>query len=273
MRQGLILSLVAVLALASAVPLTADGQAAQAPRRVGGHPNLNGIWQAMNSAHWNLEGHAASQNKDFWRLGAIVGGSIPAGQSVVKGVKIPYLPEALARREENRAGWPKTDPEAACYLPGIPRATYLPHPFQIVQGDDDILFVYSFANANRAVHIKDHRTIDEVPVDLWMGWSNGTWEGDTLVVEVIANDDRTWFDRAGNYHSAQMKVTERYTSLDANRIQYEATIEDPETFSAPWTISMHLYKNTEPNAELLEFKCVEFSENLLYNEFLKEPLP
>jgi hypothetical protein len=121
--------------------------------------------------------------------------------------------------------------------------------------------------------MKDHRTIDDVPVDLWMGWSNGKWEGDTLVVEVIANDDRTWFDRAGNYHSSQLKVTERYTPLDANRIQYEARIEDPETFSAPWTISLHLYRNTEPNAELLEFKCVEFSENLLYNEFLKEPLP
>jgi hypothetical protein len=202
--RGSMFSMVAALALAGAVTLTAD---AQPPRRVGGHPNLNGIWQAMNSANWNLEGHAATQLKDFWRLGAI--GAVPAGQSVVKEGKIPYLPEALARRDENRAGWPKTDPEAACYLPGIPRATYLPHPFQIVQGDDDILFVYAFANANRAVHMKDHRTIDEVPVDLWMGWSNGKWEGDTLVVDVLANDDRTWFDRSGNYHSAALKVTER----------------------------------------------------------------
>jgi hypothetical protein len=245
--------------------------AAQSPARIGGHPNLNGIWQAMNSANWNLEAHAAAPLEDFWRLCAI--GAIPAGQSVVKEGKIPYRPDALARRDENRAGWPKADPEAACYLPGIPRATYLPHPFQIVQGDDDVLFVYAFASANRAVHMKDHRTIDEVPVDLWMGWSNGRWEGDTLVVEVIANDDRTWFDRAGNYHSNQMKVTERYTLLDANRIQYEATIEDPEVFTAPWTLSMHLYRHTEANAELLEFKCVEFSEHMLYNEFLKEPLP
>jgi hypothetical protein len=268
MRHGFTVSFVAALVLASAVPVAAN---AQTIGRVGGHPNLNGIWQAMSSANWNLEGHAASQLKGFWRLGAI--GAVPAGQSVVKEGTIPYLPEALARREENRAGWPQTDPEAACYLPGIPRATYLPHPFQIVQGDDDILFVYAFANANRAVHMEDHRTIDEVPVDLWMGWSNGRWDGDTLVVEVIANDDRTWFDRAGNHHSNQMKVTERYTPLDANRMQYEATVEDPETFSAPWTVSMHLYRHTEPNAELLEFKCVEFSENLLYNEFLKEPLP
>ena len=269
MRQASVFKWIALVAVAAALPTIASAQ--QAPRRVGGHPNLNGIWQAMGTAHWNLESHAASQLKEFWRLGSI--GAIPAGQSVVKEGKIPYKPEALAKRDANRAGWPKTDPEAACYLPGIPRATYLPYPFQIVQGDDDILFVYSFANANRAVHLKDTRTIDEVPVDLWMGWSNGRWDGDTLVVEVIANDDRTWFDRAGNYHSNQMKVTERYTLLDPNRIQYEARIEDPEVFTAPWTISMHLYRNTEPNAELLEFKCVEFSENLLYNEFLKEPLP
>lgn len=260
---------VALMIVAGAV--LAGNAHAQTPKRVGGHPNLNGLWQSMNTANWNLEAHASSQLKDFWRLGAI--GAIPGGVSYVVEGKIPYLPAAVAKRDENRAGWPKSDPEASCYLPGVPRATYMPYPFQIVQGDGDILFAYAFANANRAVHMSDIRTIDQVPVDLWMGWSNGRWDGDTLVVEVIANDDRTWFDRAGNYHSAALKVTERYTPLDANRMQYEATIDDPETYSAPWTISMHLYRNTEPNAELLEFKCVEFSENLLYNEFLKEPLP
>jgi hypothetical protein len=261
-----ILAVAVVTALA--LPATSE---AQTPKRINGHPNLNGIWQAMNSAYWNLEAHAASPLDQFWRLGAI--GAIPAGQSVVKEGKIPYKPEALAQRDDNRANWPKADPEAACYLPGIPRATYLPYPFQIVQGDGDILFSYAFAAANRAVHLTNPRTIDEVPVDLWMGWSNGKWEGDTLVVEVLANDDRTWLDRAGNYHSNQMKVTERYTLLDENRLQYEATIDDPEVYSKPWTISMHLYRHTEPNAELLEFKCVEFSENLLYGEFLKEPPP
>jgi hypothetical protein len=221
MRQTFLVSL-AALALAAAAPFGAD---AQNRSRIGGKPNINGIWQAMNSANWNLEGHAATQLKDFWRLGAI--GAIPAGQSVVKEGKIPYLPEALARRDENRAGWPKTDPEAACYLPGLPRATYLPHPFQIIQGDQDILFVYSFANANRAVHMKENRkTIDEVPVDLWMGWSNGQWEGDTLVVEVIANDDRTWLDRAGNYHSNQMKVDEGDRALYAPRCQPDAVRSD-----------------------------------------------
>jgi hypothetical protein len=268
MRRGLIVCVVAAV-LFGAAPLV--GSAQTAPKRIGGHPNLNGLWQSMSTAYWNLEGHAASPLNDFWRLGSI--GAIPAGQSVVKEGKIPYKPEALAKREQNRAGWPKTDPEAACYLPGIPRATYLPYPFQIVQGDGDILFAYAFAAANRAVHMKDRRAIDQVPVDMWMGWSNGHWEGDTLVVEVLANDDRTWLDRAGNYHSSAMKVTERYTPLDANRLQYEATIDDAETFTKPWTISLHLYRHTEPNAELLEYKCVEFSEHLLYNEFLKQPLP
>jgi hypothetical protein len=268
MQHPWIAAIVTAAACWAAHPMQADAQRARADR-IGGKPNLNGIWQAMNSANWNLEAHPASALPDFWRLGAI--GAVPAGLSVVKEGKIPYLPDALGLRDEHRAGWPKTDPEAACYLPGIPRATYMPHPFQIVQGDGDILFAYAFASANRAVHMKEHRTLDQVPVDFWMGWSNGSWEGDTLVVEVLANDDRTWLDRAGNYHSSAMKVTERYTLLDENRIQYEATIDDPETFSKPWTISMPLYKHTEPNAELLEFKCVEFSEPLLYGEFLKEP--
>jgi hypothetical protein len=190
---------------------------------------------------------------------------------VVIGETIPYLPAALARRDENRAGWPALDPEAKCYMPGIPRATYLPHPFEIVQGDGDIFMAYAFANSNRAVHFDDRRTLEEVPVDLWMGWSNGSWDGDTLVVETIANDDRTWFDRSGNYHSAAMSVTERFTLLSDNHIQYEATIEDPNIVSRPWTISMPLYRNVEAYAELLEYKCVEFSENLLYGEYLLDP--
>ncbi len=239
------------------------------PERINGRPNLNGIWQAANSAYWNLEAHSAEALPDFWELGALA--AIPAGQSVVVGGSIPYRPEALARRDENRAGRPRSDPEAACYMPGVPRATYMPYPFEIVQGDGDILMVYAFASANRAIHFEDRRTLDEVPVDLWMGWSNGSWDGDTLVVETIANDDRTWFDRAGNYHSNQMRVTERFTLLSDHHIQYEATIEDPQVFTRDWTIAMPLYRRAETYPELLEYKCVEFSENLLYGEFLLDP--
>jgi hypothetical protein len=234
------------------------------PARIGGKPTLNGIWQAANEAYWNLEGHSAESLTEFAsKMGAIA--AIPAGNSVVVGGTIPYKPEALAKRDANRAGWPASDPEAKCYMAGIPRATYMPFPFQIVQGEGDIiLFTYTYANANRPVFMRDHQ---RAPVDSWMGRSNGSWDGDTLVIEVNSNIEETWLDRAGNHHSSAMIVTERYTLVDEHMMQYEATIEDPETFSRPWTIRMPLYRRAEADARLLEFNCVKFSEPLLYGKF------
>ena len=257
----------AALAACQPAEIAPSEPAAAAPQipRLGDRPDLNGVWQAIGTAHWNLEDHSAMGLSDFWQLGAIA--AVPAGQSVVEGGTIPYLPAALAKRDENRAGWPKTDPEAKCYMPGIPRATYMPFPFRIVQGDGDILFVYEFASANRIVHMSNH---EEPPVDSWMGWSNGRWDGDTLVIEVTGNNDQTWFDRAGNHHSAMMKVTERYSLIDKDHLNYEATIEDPETFERAWTISVPLYRRIDENVQLLEFKCVEFSEELLYGDLVKK---
>ena len=243
---------------------TRGGQTAiPRPARIAGHPNINGIYEAMTTAYWNLEDHSA-QATQFWQLGAI--GAIPPGQSVVEGGTIPYKPAALKQRDENRKGWPKSDPEAKCYMAGIPRSTYIPYPFQIVQGQKDILFVYEYASSNRIVHMEKHT---EAPVDSWMGWSNGHWEGDTLVIEVSGFNDMTWFDRAGNFHSDALKVTERYTPAGEN-LQYEATMEDPNTFTRPWKISLPIYRHTEKNAQLLEFKCVEFSEELLYGDLKKK---
>src|SRR5918994_227678 len=255
-------------AAAPAAPAAAQGRgAAQArPARIAGRPNLNGIYQAINTANWNLEDHSASATA-FWQLGAIF--AIPAGQSVIidNNGTIPYTPAGLKKRAENQAGWPKSDPEAKCYMPGIPRATYMPYPFQIVQGQRDILFVYEYASSNRIVHMSNHT---EAPVDSWMGWSNGKWDGDTLVIEVNGFNDQTWFDRAGNHHTEALKVTERYTLAGDNHLTYEAMIEDPKTFSKPWTIRMPLYRRIEPNVQLLEFKCVEFSEELLYGDLKKK---
>ena len=153
-------------------------------------------------------------------------------------------------------------------MPGIPRATYMPYPFQIVQGQKDILFVYEYASSNRIVHMGNHQ---EPPVDSWMGWSNGKWDGDTLVIEVTGINDQTWFDRAGNHHS---DAAEGHRALHAgtgdNHINYEATIEDPKTFSRRGQIRMPLYRRMEPNVQLLEFKCVEFSEELLYGDLKKK---
>jgi hypothetical protein len=246
-------------------PAAAQGQATPRLARIAGHPNLNGIYQAMTTAYWNVEDHPAAATQ-FWQLGAIGGGAIPPGQSIVEGGTIPYKPEALKQRDANRKDWPKSDPEAKCYMPGIPRATYMPYPFQIVQGQKDILFVYEYASSNRIVHMSDHK---EAPVDSWMGWSNGKWDGDTLVIEVTGFNDMTWFDRAGNFHSDALKVTERYTPMGDN-LQYEATVEDPNTFTRPWKISLPLYRHMEKNFQLLEYKCVEFSEELLYGDLKKK---
>ena len=250
---------------APAAPAAGQGRGAAArPAQIAGHPNFNGVWQAISSAYWNLEDHSASATP-FWQLGAMF--AVPAGQSVVVGGTIPYLPAALKKREENMKGWPKSDPEAKCYMAGIPRSTYMPYPFQIVQGQKDILFVYEYASSNRIVHMDKP---SEAPVDSWMGWSNGKWDGNTLVIEVTGNNDQTWFDRAGNHHSDALKVTERYTLAGENHINYEATIEDAKTFSKPWQIRMPLYRRMEQNAQLLEYKCVEFSEELLYGDLKKK---
>jgi hypothetical protein len=257
MKIGRLLKTLAIVVATSTAGVAA---AADAPR-LGGKPNLNGIWQAMSSANWNLEAHPAQKVASQWQLGALF--AIPGGKSVVVGGKIPYLPQALKTRDEARAQWPKSDPETFCYLPGIPRATYMPYPFQIVQGNRDILMVYEYASANRTIHMNKH---EEPPVDSWMGRSEGRWDGDTLVVVTTGFNARARLDRAGNFFSPAMKVTERFKLENANVIRYEATIEDPQTYSAPWTIRMPLYKHVEENAELLEFKCVPFVEELLYKD-------
>jgi len=192
----------------------------------------------------------------------------PGGLSFVEGGEIPYLPAALAKKKENFANRLNLDPEVKCYLPGVPRATYLPYPFQIFQSPNYMAIAYEYDSAFRNIYLKDP---GPAPVDTWMGQSYGKWEGDTLVVDVTGLDERTWFDRAGDFHSDTLHVVERYTLHSPDVIMYEATIEDPKTFSRPWKISMPLYKHLEKNAQLVEFKCVEFVEDLMYGKFSKKP--
>jgi hypothetical protein len=249
--------------LTAALMPSAGAQNLKRPETLGGHPNFNGIWQALNTAYWNLEAHSAEDPGSFWELGAIA--AIPAGRSVVRGGTIPYLPEALEQRNKNRANWPAADPEAKCYMLGVPRVTYHNMPFQIFQGTGDLLMVYPFAATNRVIHMNDQ---SEPPIDTYMGKSNGTWDGNVLVVTTTGQYDRTWLDRAGNFHSNQLKVTERFALLDPDHIRYEATLEDPKTYSKPWTIEMPLYRSIEENAQLLEHKCVPFADKLLYHDLL-----
>jgi hypothetical protein len=256
----------ALISSAGAQELNSPDSRTPRPATIGGHPNFNGIWQALNTAYWNLEAHNAQALDEFWPMGAIA--AIPAGKSVIKGGgTIPYLPQALEQRNKNRANWPAADPEAKCYMLGVPRVTYHNMPFQIFQGaaDADLLMVYPFEATNRIIYMKDH---SEPPIDTWMGKSMGAWDGKTLVVTTIGQNDKTWLDRAGNFHSNQLKVTERFTLLDPDHIRYEATLEDPMTFSRPWTIEMPLYRSIEQNAELLEHKCVTFADKLLYSDLM-----
>jgi hypothetical protein len=236
----------------------------RAPRAASGHPDLNGIWQALNTANWDLQDHSPAAGP-LWETGAI--GAEPAGQGVVEGGQIPYLPAALSKKKDNLANRRTNDPEAKCYMPGIPRATYMPYPFQIVQSPKGILFVYEYASANRLVNMGKPM---EAGSDTWMGTNNGRWDGDTLVVDVTGLNGLAWFDRAGDYASDQLHVVERFTRTDRDHLNYEATVEDPKTFSRPWKISMPLYRRVEKNAQLLEFKCVEFAEELLYGQYKKK---
>jgi hypothetical protein len=253
----------AALAISLAASL-AQAQTARIPRLPDGKPNLNGIWQAMNTANWDLQDHS-SRPGTVVALGAL--GAEPGGPGVVEGGEIPYLPAMLEKKKANFAQRLALDPEVKCYLPGVPRATYMPYPFQILQSNKALFFAYQYDGAVRNVFLKDP---GPAPADSWMGQSFGKWEGDTLVVDVTGLDERTWFDRAGDFHSDALHVVERYSLAGPDIMNYEATIEDAKVFSKPWKIRMPLYRHVEKNARLMEFKCVEFAEDLMYGEFTKK---
>lgn len=251
--------------LLATIPLAAQTGASRIPRMPDGKPNLNGIWQTMNTANWDLLTHGPAMSPVV-AMGAQ--GATPPGIGVVEGNEIPYLPAAAKTKEQNYAKRLALDPETKCYLPGVPRATYMPYPFQILQSAQSLMIAYEYAGAARNINMGKPK---EPPTDSWMGWSNGHWDGDTLVVDVIGLNDSTWFDRAGDFHSDSLHVVERYTPVSADAIQYQATIDDPKTFSRPWKISMPLYRHLEKNLQLMEFKCVEMTEELLYGHLRKQP--
>ncbi len=242
------------------------GDRVHVPRTLDGRPDLSGIWQALNRANFDLLAHEAGPGP-IVAMGAL--GAIPGGLGVVEGNEIPYQPWAAAKQKENARSWLQLDPTVKCYLPGVPRATYMPFPFEVVQSAEHIMIGYEFASASRTVFLgSDARP--EAGNDTWMGWSRGRWEGDTLVVSVNSFNDQTWFDNAGNFHSEALQVTERYTPIDSDHLDYEATIEDPKVFTKPWKIRMPLYRVTDQHAQLVEFKCVEFVEELLYGKYRKK---
>jgi hypothetical protein len=235
------------------------------PRLPDGKPNLSGIWQVLNTANWELEEHASRPGLVV-AMGAI--GAEPGGPGVVEGGEIPYLPAAKEQKKANFEHRLTADPEVKCFLPGVPRATYMPYPFQIFHSERAIFFAYEYDGAVRNIYLQDP---GPPPADSWMGLSYGHWDGDTLVIDVKGLDERTWFDRTGDFHSDELHVIERYTPLGPDILSYEATIEDPKVFSHPWKIKMPLYRHVEKDARLMEFKCVEFAEDLMYGQYAKKP--
>jgi hypothetical protein len=283
---AIVLSAAGVTALL--FPLLISQSAAQAPAasstaipRIAGKPDFSGIWQANNTANWDLQTHQARpmvaqpgfvQNSVVLAAPVLALGSIgwvPGGLGVVDGNDIPYQPWAAARKKENLEHWLDRDPEIKCFQPGIPRAMYMPYPFQIIQSNSKIMMVHEFANAQRTIHLNK---MDAYPNVAFMGYSVGKWEGDTLVVDVTDFTDATWFDRSGNFHSDALHVVERFTPQGRDVIRYEATIEDPQVFTRPWKISMPLYRRLEPNAQLNDFRCVEMVEETMYGHLRKEQL-
>jgi hypothetical protein len=263
----------------SAPPAAAAAQ--DTTGRIAGKPDFNGIWEANNTANWDLQTHKARPmvaqpgvipNSVVLAAPVVALGSIgwvPAGLGVVEGEEIPYKPWAAARKKENLEHWLDRDPEIKCFQPGIPRGMYMPHPFQIIQSAKKIDMVFEFDNAQRTIHLTK---MEPYPNVLFMGYSVGRWEGDTLVVDVSNFTDATWFDRSGNFHSDALHVVERYTPMGQNVIRYEATIEDPQVFTRSWKISMPLYRRMEPNAQLTDFRCVEMVEETMYGHLRKTQL-
>jgi len=268
--------ILAGLILMSLVNAAVSGDFA-APSGPAGKPDLNGVSQVFNRANYDIETHAARASlamvegdlgpvpaPSIVAIGSL--GSVPGGLGVVVGDKIPYSKQGLAKKLQNQAAWLTSDPEIKCYLPGIPRANYMPYPFQILHSESAIFFSYEYAGAVRNIHLTDPV---EAPIDSWMGQSYGYWEGDTLVIEVTGQNNRTWFDRAGNHHSDMMKVTERYTPTSDYTMDYQVTIEDDKTFTAPWQMQMTLYRRMGVDAQIQQFKCVEFVEELMFGSLRK----
>lgn len=219
------------------------------PRLANGKPNFSGIWEATSAADYDLEPH--SNRKDA-----------PPGLGIVEGGVIPYLPKALEQKKKNFERRNTDDPSLKGYSLGVPRSVYYPEPFQIFQREKDLFLVHQFGHSVRTIYTNntDH---PKDPNDWWLGDSRGKWDGDTLVVDAKNFNDRTWFDKAGNYHSDAMHVVERWKFLDVNTIEYKATIEDVNVFSKPWNISVILHRHREPNFQLIE----DYRFTLEYDEF------
>jgi len=223
------------------------------PRLADGRPDFRGIWQARETAYINIEGHRAEAG-------------LRASPSIVVDPadgRIPYLPGALKQRDKNYERRATADPAINCFQAGVPRATFLPTPFQIFQSVGHLAIVYTDNHSYRIV--LDSSIPHDDGIDFFMGDSRGHWEGDTLVVDVTDLGDQTWLDAAGNYHSDQLHVVERYTLLGPDTMKYEATLADAMVYARPWTLRLLLYRDKKPGAQIVEDECIDQADGVWHH--------
>ena len=275
-----------VVALVSLTPAPAAAQASgegapaaaptttwNPPRTSDGQPDIQGYWQNRGVNSYNLEEGMGKEhleitaiNQQNWR---------PAIVDPSDG-KFPYQPWAAAKRKEiqehhtNVTKWEYVDPHTMCYLSGIPRIFYQ-GGFQILQPPGHVVFLQEFNHAYRVVPLDGRPHLGD-NFKLWMGDSRGRWEGNTLVVDVTSNNDKTWWDVVGSFHSDALHIVERYTFVDADTINYEATFDDPTVFTRPFRMSLLLNRNKEPGYELIEFACHEGQESQQFLKTLRETI-
>jgi hypothetical protein len=240
-----------LLAVLAAGAVAAGGASAQTagmpiPRTPEGRPDFSGVWQVLTTAAWDVQGHHAAPG-------------VPPGLGVVVRGEIPYQPWALEKKKENFANRMTEDTDPKCHQPGVPRITYMPHPFQIVQTPQKTTILYEYIHVIRHIYT-DGTPHPRGPIEWWMGDSRGRWEGDTLVVDVVHFTNQTRFDKAGNFHSEALHVVERYTFIDRDHIDYHVTIDDPQVFTRSWELRMPLYRRIEPYVRPLEYDCYAFRD-------------
>ncbi len=227
-----------------------SARAADIPRGHDGRPDFSGIWQSLSGADYGLEPHPATKED-------------PPGLGVVEGGVIPYQPWALEQRAKNLASRATADPRTQCFTLGTPRGFYNSAPFQIFQRPRDLTVLYEFGHPVRTIHTNGTQHPDG-HIDFWLGDSRAHWEEDTLVVDVNDFNGETWLDRAGNFHSDELHLVERWSYLDRNTIRYRATFDDPKVYTRAWSIELLFYRRLEANVQLIENYCATLEYDKYY---------
>jgi hypothetical protein len=252
-----VLVLMLVAALVALVPAAAFAQAEinemPVQRLPDGTPDLDGIW--------SIAGNLSDLSASIVRI----------GNTPVEGDKrvIPYTPVYAQLRAETSQRMYE-EPELHCYMPGVPshmwRQAYSGAGLVIQHDGNHVVFMHEFQGSRRIVALDGRGHIPEA-MKLFMGDGTGHWDGDTLVIETSNHNAITWLDLAGNRHSDQLVVTERFTPIDNNTWQYEATFADSEAYTGEWTIAAAMTRGKDPKAEILEFACIEGNtDHLHYTE-------